>query len=110
MNRQARTVMFGVTDPDEVQPLGNWESHGNVCFWDAVKRTALNQTEPNSEPVLVNVQTRDADDPEIPPCVVKVEVCRETRILNPRRDSDRPEVPGLLSGVWGLIRGAFSGS
>lgn len=110
MNRQARTVMFGVTDPNEVVPIGNWESHGNVCFWDAVKRTALNQTEPKSEPVLVNVQTRDADDPQIPPCVVKVEVSRETRILNPRRNADQVTEPCLLSNVWGMVTGAFRGA
>ncbi|XZE18782.1 hypothetical protein SH449x_004087 [Pirellulaceae bacterium SH449] len=104
MDRQARVVMFGVTDPDEVIPLGGWESHGNVCFWEAVRRTALNQTPAHRDPVLVNVETRDADDPSIPPCVVKVEVSRDTRILNPRRGTDRPEVPSLLSTAWNMVR------
>ena len=100
MNRQARVVVnrydAGPT------PITEWESYGNVGFFDAIRQHALENTVGSG---LLSIETRDGDSPEEGSKVFRVEVSRKAEVLNPRLDTDKHESQGLLSRVWELIVG-----
>ena len=85
MNRQARVV---ADIPSGRIAMTKWQSYGNVGFFDAVRKCALATANPDFPSVKLSIEVRDEHDTTIPPAVYKVEVVREARILNPRRDAD----------------------
>jgi hypothetical protein len=105
MNRQARVV---ADIPSGRIALSKWHSYGNVGFFDAVRKCALATANPDFPSVKLSIEVRDEHDAMIPPAVYKVEVVREVRILNPRRDADvEPvSVPSWLGGLFRRIRNA----
>ena len=98
MNRQARVVF----DASGRVKHTRWESYGNVGFFDALRQCALTWANPDYRNTLLWIEVRDEHDATIPPAVYKVEVVREARILNPRRDADvEPvSVPSWLAGLF----------
>ena len=105
MNRQARVV---ADIPSGRIAMTKWHSYGNVGFFDAVRKCALATANPDFPSVNLSIEVRDEHDATIPPAVYKVEVVREVRILNPRRDADvEPvSVPSWIGGLLRRIRNA----
>ena len=109
MNRQAR-VVWEVPRWDcpgkQIQALSEWQSYGNVTFFEAVRDLALQASDRKKSVDQVKIEVRDEHDPSIPPAVFDVEVTREARVLNPRQGFDKQEPKGFLASVWDLITGA----
>lgn len=106
MNRQARTVVQK-TD-GEVFPVGKWINYGDAGFFEAIRDHALKYAPASTGPIVLSIEVRDCEDPAISPAVYRVEVVREARILNPRRDADKHEQAPTLAGVWRRIKEAMS--
>lgn len=111
MNRQAR-VVCNLPNWDgpgvRVHGLTEWYSYGETTFFEAARDLALQVADHKKSVDQVKIEVRDEHDPSIPPAVFDLEVTREARVLNPRRDADRLKVvegKGILVSVWDLIIG-----
>lgn len=106
MNRQARVVS---TMPSGTIPITDWVSYGDVTFFDAARQLALEESDFRDGVCRIKIEVRDEHDRVIPPAMFDLEVTREARILNPRRDTDNVENDSkLLSGILDRAKGVFS--
>lgn len=101
-NRQARLVADLETG---LYAMTSWQSYGDVPFFTAARKLALEVSDPKKSVDVVKIEVRDENDPSVPPAIFDVEVTREARILNPRLDTDALESKGFLASVWDLITG-----
>jgi hypothetical protein len=100
MNRQARVIITN-SSTGEAFSMHRWDSYGEVTFFEAIKQHALLYSNKSYPSVKLSIEVRDEHDPSIPPAVYHVEVTREVRILNPRRDADKPKT--FWDRLWSLV-------
>jgi len=100
MNRQARVVITN-TSTGEIIPMHDWDSYGDVTFFEAIKQHASLYSNKTFPAVKLSIEVRDEHDLAIPPAVYRVEVTREVRIFNPRRDADKPKT--FWDRLWSLV-------